>query len=242
MRSLLSKQFGIYSLVLGCASCTVYLPMQAYVPQVQRRGQVEAGANVELSTRMEAKAAYSPANHFLLTGAGSVALPHKYNTYLSAQLVEAGMGGYWNIRHAWTLSALLGGGYATVNRQFCFLGCDRYQGTYYKRYGQLGLFSPVDKFVGGSLSYRLVSTDYRNLQFNQYALKDFQTWRHELYGVVGVNLSSTGAWQAQFGGGTSVSVLSPPREGDNNQETSKRWFATGLPAFSVNIGVVWHPH
>jgi hypothetical protein len=69
-------------------SCTVYVPMQATMPLVQAKNQVEAGVSVQPSTRLEATAAYSPLAHCVVAGAGTVSFRTSPTQYLIRWLLD----------------------------------------------------------------------------------------------------------------------------------------------------------
>ena len=84
--------FGL--LLFAASSCTVYAPMQGTMPLLTAKGQAEFGASIQPIGRVEATAAYSPANHLLLT-AGVTGCP-KLGTknFLVTRQYEVGVGGY----------------------------------------------------------------------------------------------------------------------------------------------------
>lgn len=221
------------------SGCTVYVPMQATMPLVRAKGQVEAGASLQPSTRLEATAAYSPLAHCVVAGAGTTSFRTGQKQYLITRQGEASLGSYWHLGPRWLLNTLAGGGYAYADRQYVFLGTEHYSGRYAKAFGQVGLAHLTD--LGSlSISYRLAQVHYYHVQTDTGPLADFQTQRHEVLVAGRHYLGFAPSWQLQTAIGVSFSSLQPPSSG-GGQEDSDRWFAAGIPAPVFSLGVVWKP-
>jgi hypothetical protein len=220
-------------------SCTVYVPMQATMPLVRAKNQVEAGISVQPSTRLEATAAYSPLAHCVVAGAGTIAFRTSPKQYLITRQGEASLGGYWNIAPGWLLSTLAGGGYAYTDRRYIFLGSEQYSGSYGKVFGQVGAAYLTEQ---GSLSitYRLAQVYYNHVRTDTGPLEDFQTQRHELLLASRHYLGFAPSWQLQTTVGVSASSLQSPSSG-GSPDNDNRWFAAGIPVPVASIGVVWQP-
>lgn len=220
-------------------SCTVYVPMQATMPLVRAKNQIEAGASLQPSTRLEGTVAYSPLAHCVVAGAGTIAFRTGQKQYLITRQGEASLGGYWNLAPNWLLSTLAGGGYAYADRQYSFLGSEHYSGSYGKAFGQVGAAYLTEQ---GSLSmtYRLAQVYYSHVQTDTGPLASFQTQRHELLLASRHYLGFAPNWQLQMAVGVSASSLQPPSSGGSPDDDG-RWFAAGIPALVTSIGVVWQP-
>lgn len=225
--------------LLAATGCTVYAPMQPSMPLVQQRGQAEASASLQPSARLEATAAYSPLAHCVVTGAGTLAVRLGQVNYLITRQAEVGVGGYWHLGPSLLLSTLAGGGYAYTERQFTFLGTDRYAGTYAKAFGQAGI-----AYIGGinnlSLSYRLAHLRYGEVQTSIGPLPAFQTQRHEVLLAARRPMGLIGSWFWQCAIGISFSSLQPP-QGSSSRADRDRWFAAGPPVPLYSLGIVWQP-
>ena len=223
--------------LLVATSCTVYAPMQPVMPLVRQRGDIEAGASLQPSGRLEAQAAYSPLPHCVVAGAGTWATRLDQQNYLVSRQGEVGLGSYWSLTPKWLLSTLAGGGTAYTDRQYTFWGTERRAGSYSKAFGQVGL-AYMGEQGSFSLSYRLARVSYRELETEIGPLAPFHTQRHEVLLATRWMLGSTGNWGLQSNIGMSFSSLQPPR-GLGNSEDSDRWFAAGVPVPIASLGVVW---
>jgi hypothetical protein len=217
-------------------SCTVYVPMQATMPLVQAKNQVEAGVSVQPSTRLEATAAYSPLAHCVVAGAGTVSFRTSPTQYLITRQGEASLGGYWTIAPGWLLSTLAGGGYAYADRH---LSSEHYSGSYGKAFGQVGA-AYLTEHGSLSMTYRLAQVYYYNVQTDAGPLDNFQTQRHELLLASRHYLGFAPSWQLQTTVGVSASSLQSPSSG-GIPDNDNRWFAAGIPVPVASIGVVWQP-
>jgi hypothetical protein len=217
-------------------SCTVYVPMQATMPLVRAKNQVEAGISVQPSTRLEATAAYSPLAHCVVAGAGTIAFRTSPKQYLITRQGEASLGGYWTIAPGWLLSTLAGGGYAYVDRH---LSSEHYSGSYGKVFGQVGA-AYLTEHGSLSMTYRLAQVYYYNIQTDGSLLDNFQTQRHELLLASRYYFGFAPSWQLQTTVGVSASSLQSPSSG-GSPDNDNRWFAAGIPVPVASIGVVWQP-
>lgn len=213
--------------------------MQAVMPLVRQRGQVEAGASLQPTTRLEATAAYSPLPHCVVAGAGTGAVRTGQQNYLITRQAEASLGGYWNLGPKWLMNTLVGSGYAYVDRQYAFWGTERRAGTYTKAFGQAGL-AYLAEWGSVSFSYRLARVDYRELQTELGPLAPFQTRRHEVLLASHRVFGAAANWQLQSAVGMSFSSLQPAGSAGSQQE-SDRWFAAGLPVPVASLGIIWQP-
>jgi hypothetical protein len=223
--------------LLAATSCTVYVPMQPVMPLVRQRGDIEAGASLQPSGRLEVQAAYSPLPHYVVAGAGTWATRLDQQNYLVSRQGEAGLGGYWSLSPKWLLSTLAGGGAAYTDRQYTFWGTERRAGSYSKAFGQVGL-AYVGEQGSFSLSYRLAHVSYRELETEIGPLSPFHTQRHEVLLATRWMLGSAASWCMQSTIGMSYSSLQPPR-GTGSSVDSDRWFAAGVPVPVASLGVVW---
>lgn len=223
--------------ILAATSCTVYAPMQPVMPLVRQRGDIEAGASLQLSGRLEVQAAYSPLPHCVVTGAGTWATRLGQQNYLISRQAEAGLGGYWSLTPKWLLSTLVGGGAAYTDRQYTFWGAERRAGSYSKAFGQVGL-AYMGEQGSFSLNYRLARVSYRELETEIGPLAPFHTQRHEVLLATRWTLGTSGIWCLQSTIGMSFSSLQPPR-GVSSSEDSDRWFTAGVPVPIASLGVVW---
>jgi hypothetical protein len=237
MKTAALRNASSIGILLAAASCTVYAPMQPVMPLVRQRGDVEAGASLQPSGRLEVQGAYSPLPHFVVAGAGTWATRLDRQNYLISRQAEAGLGGYWSLSPKWLLSTLAGGGAAYTDRQYTFWGTERRAGSYSKAFGQVGL-AYMGEQGSFSLSYRLAHVSYRELETEIGPLAPFRTQRHEVLLATRWMLGPAGNWGLQSNIGMSFSSLQSPG-GLGNSEDSDRWFAAGVPVPIASVGVVW---
>ncbi|MBD2715882.1 hypothetical protein KBK19_12630 [Microvirga sp. STR05] len=213
--------------------------MTPTMPLVEESGQLEVTASVQPSARLEAMAAYSPLNHVVLTGAGSVGLNLGGRQYLRTQQGELGIGGYWSLGNSWLVNAAGGGGLASVDRKTCVWGCDQRKGQYSKLFGQAGI-AWIGVFGSASLTYRLSRLQYTGVTNEGNAISDFGTYRHELALATRRYLGWSDTWFWQYTMGVSLSNLKAPGELDSAAQTD-RWFSAGVPTPFLGIGIGWQP-
>ncbi|GAB3305496.1 hypothetical protein GCM10027348_35140 [Hymenobacter tenuis] len=215
--------------------------MQPTMPLLEEKGQLEIAANIQLTGRMEATAAYSPLEHVLVTGAGTVGFKwaNEQDGYVRTRQGEVGLGGYWNLGEAWLLTATTGVGSATSHVKSCWWGCDdEFKGDYRKLYGQLGIahFGLLNTL---GVTYRLASVQFTNLLADGEPVPGLQTMRHELAVQQRRSLYGSSQWFVQSVGGVSLSNISDSNDG--LQMKSDQYFTVGRPAVFCSLGLVWQP-
>lgn len=237
---------SVVCLLLLAASCTVYAPMQPVMPLVSQRGQVEAGASVQVLGRVEATGSYSPIQHVVLTGGltGSPRLGEEH--FLTTAQYEVGAGFYQPLGQYWLLSGLGGLGHAYCHRGYVDLGVfgpgtySEYEARYAKYFGQVGV-ARLGPYAEVSFTYRLVKVNFDYLNDSAHGpLPLSEMLRHELAGAIRVKL--TEPWRLTFTAGTSVSGT--PKLDDNLSYSTygrSAYHANRnlLPAFLASIGVVY---
>jgi hypothetical protein len=228
-------------IALLLTGCTVYVPLQPIMPLVAEKGQLEATASLQFTGRLETTAAYSPAPHVVLTGAGTLGLWTKGKEYLRTRQGELGAGGYWTLGNQWLLSATGGVGTAHVNRRNCLFGCNELEGQYRKIFGQVGVAYEGWRKTS-SFTYRLSNAQYSQVRDGEKLLAKFGTYRHELCLANRRPLGANPEWFWQSTAGVSFSSLNPPsKEYGAPLYKSDRWFAAGIPALLFSFGVGWQP-
>ncbi|WP_375437870.1 hypothetical protein [uncultured Hymenobacter sp.] len=225
---------------ISITGCTVYVPMQSTMPLIKRQGQFEVAASVHPSISVETSGAYSPLPHVVLTGAGQIGFNPDKDYYVRNRQGELGMGGYWNIGENWLLNATAGGDYATTDRQDGLLGGEHKRGRYSKVFGQLGTAYELP-FNTYSLTYRVEHVSFSKLIRSGRLVPNFGSYSHQLVLNNRRRLGQNENWYLQSAVGLSSSNLEPPSQSKQNETLSDQWFAAGIPAVILSIGVVWQP-
>ncbi|MDF7809970.1 hypothetical protein [Hymenobacter sp. YC55] len=225
---------------VSITGCTVYVPMQSTMPLIERQGQLEVAASMHPAVLVETVGAYSPLPHVLLTGAGKIGLNTGGDHYVRHRQAELGMGGYWNIGENWLLNATAGGGYAMTNRQDGLLGGEYKRGRYSKAFGQIGTACELP-FSTYSLTYRVDRVSFSGLANRKGAIPNMGSYRHQLVVNNRRRLGQNESWYLQSSIGLSSSNLEPSSSANRTETLDDQWFAAGIPAVILGIGVVWQP-
>ncbi|KAA9332115.1 hypothetical protein F0P96_11545 [Hymenobacter busanensis] len=234
----------LYSLAAAAltTSCTVYAPMQPVMPLVESQGQVEVGASVQPTGRLEATAAYSPVQHVVVTGAGTLGLKVEPNNYLKTRQAELGLGTYWNLGPRWLLSTTGGVGAAFADRRYQFIGVEQFSGNYRKVFGQVGLAHHFADASTVGLTYRLARVQFDNIVDRPLnTVPAFSLLRHEASAFYRQEVGKGfGTWYMQGTMGLSISNLKAPSHTDTfDPVKDQQWYSAGVPAPFVSLGVVW---
>ena len=237
-------------LILSAGSCTVYTPMQPSLPGIRSAGQVELRASVQPTLRAEAAAAYSPANHVLLVGAGGwrPRLPALDKSPFQVLQGEVGMGTYWLLGPRWTLSGLGGYGWGQSERQvgngaIIFNSSTDYSSRYRTTFGQVGLVYSYYRSTL-ALGYRLTEVRFVELRTREYALPLETQLRHEPFVALRIGLgaeANVNRWQLELSG--ALSLAQSDRVGSQGTYGSVNYRATTNRggALLLGLGVVYRP-
>lgn len=230
----------VIGLILG--GCTVYAPVQPTMPLLTEVGQAEIHAGIQLSGRLEAVGAYSPAPHMLLTGAGTVGVKTGGDTYLRTRQAEFGIGGYREFGTNGLLTVIGGGGLGVTRRRTCLWGCDDVQGRTSKLFGQVGAaWELPNSWLG--LTYRLAYVEFYQVSQDAVGLTDFGSFRHEIMLFRRQWLFGSEQWFAQSTLGLSISSLrnSARSLAVPDRVADARWEVAGVPTPLLSIGIGWQP-
>ncbi len=237
-------------LIFGAISCTVYTPLQPSLPGIRGAGQVELRGSLQPSLRAEAGAAYSPANHLLLTGMGSWRPQGSLSGsgLFRARLAEAGVGTYWPAGPYWTLVALGGYGWGQAARQvnngdILFNYRTDYFSRYTTQFGQFGALCRKDPVTIG-LGYRLTQVRFRELRSSEYLLPLDNQLRHEPFFSVRFDVGAepnADRWQAEIGGGLSLAQHGRGSTGGPYDPVRSQVDLNRGSAWLVSAGVVFRP-
>ncbi|RTQ50807.1 hypothetical protein EJV47_09305 [Hymenobacter gummosus] len=144
-------------------ACTIYTPLQPPAPDIQAKGQMQAGLGVRMSTHVEGSAVYAPLNHVMVRVAGGgTPLPASGPTlkFASGQ-IEGGLGTYWPLGQHWLAGGL--GGLAAGRSRLHYpqsAELEDYRARFRRSYGEVYLHHYISPYVALGTSYRLNQVRY----------------------------------------------------------------------------------
>lgn len=241
------KSAGVLAgLLLALPACTtVYAPMQATMPLLRQAGQTEFSATVQGSGRVEATAAFSPAQGVMFTGAGSTSAKLDQQNFLVTHQYEVAGGPYLPLGSNWLLSALAGFGEASSSRGIIerhWRGPDtfvEYRSRYHTYFGQVGVAQTDPKDSYG-FTYRLTQVQFASFEaVGAGPLPLRNMLRHEGLFFYRVQLGPSPVPHWHFLATMGLSVSGTPQFTDDQNPLIDRANRNLAPVFLGSVGVVY---